>query len=87
MTTDLSWLLEKIALGIYLNGMRMIVGAALSEQDDIWHAKDGYSPVFAAKGHARIIWDCCWMHEEDIFATASRDKTVGEARDPIIVDY
>ena len=30
----------------------------------------------ADKSHARIIWDCSWAHEGDVFATASRDKTV-----------
>ncbi|KAJ7283716.1 WD40-repeat-containing domain protein [Mycena rebaudengoi] len=35
-----------------------------------------YSPVAADKSHGRIIWDCAWAAEGDIFATASRDKTV-----------
>lgn len=35
-----------------------------------------YLPVAADKSHARIIWDCAWAHEGDVFATASRDKTV-----------
>ena len=37
---------------------------------------DGYLPVAADKSHARIIWDCAWAPEGDIFVTASRDKTV-----------
>ncbi|KAI0347302.1 WD40 repeat-like protein [Trametopsis cervina] len=37
---------------------------------------DGFVPVAADKSHARIIWDCCWANEGDVFATASRDKTV-----------
>ncbi|KAL5487931.1 ELP2_1 [Sanghuangporus weigelae] len=37
---------------------------------------DGYVAVKADKSHARIIWDCAWAHENDIFVTASRDKTV-----------
>ncbi|KIJ69988.1 hypothetical protein HYDPIDRAFT_104660 [Hydnomerulius pinastri MD-312] len=37
---------------------------------------DGYYPVAADKSHARIIWDCAWSNEGDVFATASRDKTV-----------
>ncbi|KAL1700740.1 WD40-repeat-containing domain protein [Schizophyllum commune] len=36
----------------------------------------GYTPVAADKSHGRIIWDCAWAHEGDVFATASRDKTV-----------
>ncbi|KAK1224413.1 Elongator subunit elp2 [Marasmius sp. AFHP31] len=37
----------------------------------------GYPPINAeAKAHGRIIWDCAWSREGDIFATASRDKTV-----------
>ncbi|OCH94238.1 WD40 repeat-like protein [Obba rivulosa] len=36
----------------------------------------GFTPVAADKSHARIIWDCAWAHESDVFATASRDKTV-----------
>ncbi|KAI0699397.1 WD40 repeat-like protein [Cytidiella melzeri] len=37
---------------------------------------DGFIPVAADKSHARIIWDCGWANEGDVFATASRDKTV-----------
>lgn len=37
----------------------------------------GYTHVAAdLKSHGRIIWDCAWSHEGDVFATASRDKTV-----------
>lgn len=36
----------------------------------------GYFPVAADKSHARIIWDCAWSREGDVFATSSRDKTV-----------
>lgn len=28
------------------------------------------------KPHARVIWDCAWTSEGDVFATAARDKTV-----------
>ncbi|TFK43596.1 WD40-repeat-containing domain protein [Crucibulum laeve] len=34
-----------------------------------------YLPIAADKSHGRIIWDCTWASEGDIFATASRDKT------------
>ncbi|KAL5530306.1 ELP2_1 [Sanghuangporus sanghuang] len=37
---------------------------------------DGYFAVKTDKSHARIIWDCTWARENDIFVTASRDKTV-----------
>ncbi|KAI0092834.1 quinon protein alcohol dehydrogenase-like superfamily [Irpex rosettiformis] len=37
---------------------------------------DGFVSVAADKSHARIIWDCSWAIEGDIFATASRDKQV-----------
>lgn len=36
----------------------------------------GYIPIAADKSHLRIIWDCAWALEGDLFATASRDKTV-----------
>ncbi|KAI1792859.1 WD40 repeat-like protein [Ganoderma leucocontextum] len=39
-------------------------------------SEDGYVPVAADKSHGRIIWDCAWAPEGDVFATASRDKTV-----------
>ncbi|TCD71349.1 hypothetical protein EIP91_011120 [Steccherinum ochraceum] len=39
-------------------------------------SNEGYRPIAADMSHARIIWDCDWAREGDIFATASRDKTV-----------
>ncbi|KAG5638999.1 hypothetical protein H0H81_007907 [Sphagnurus paluster] len=36
----------------------------------------GFIPIAADKSHGRIIWDCAWAAEGDVFATASRDKTV-----------
>nr|GAT54077.1 predicted protein [Mycena chlorophos] len=36
----------------------------------------GFLPVASDKSHGRIIWDCAWARESNIFATASRDKTV-----------
>lgn len=38
--------------------------------------ENGYMPIAADKSHGRIIWDCAWSCEGDLFATASRDKTV-----------
>ena len=40
------------------------------------HHLSGYVPVAAEKSHARIIWDCAWSAEGDIFATVSRDQLV-----------
>ncbi|KAF8842300.1 WD40 repeat-like protein [Paxillus ammoniavirescens] len=49
-------------------------------RDRTWRSfektNEGYVPVAADKSHARIIWDCSWSREGDVFATASRDKTV-----------
>jgi hypothetical protein len=36
----------------------------------------GFVPIAVDKSHARIIWDCAWAQEGDVFGTASRDKTV-----------
>lgn len=41
----------------------------------IWES-GGYKPLTLDKSHGRIIWDCAWAREGDVFATASRDKTV-----------
>ncbi|PCH41385.1 hypothetical protein WOLCODRAFT_89239 [Wolfiporia cocos MD-104 SS10] len=46
------------------------------------NSESGYAPVAADKAHARIIWDCAWAPQGDIFATASRDKTVKVWRRP-----
>ena len=35
-----------------------------------------YQLAFKNKAHARIIWDCSWTHDDRMFATGSRDKTV-----------
>ncbi|KXN83687.1 Elongator complex protein 2 [Leucoagaricus sp. SymC.cos] len=50
-------------------------------RDRTWHLykmkdNEGYTPIAADKPHARIIWDCAWSAEGDVFATASRDKSV-----------
>lgn len=50
--------------------------------NDLYHPLDpNYTFVAADKSHARIIWDCAWSAEGDVFATASRDKTVGVTDD------
>lgn len=43
-------------------------------------ALGGYTPIAADKSHDRIIWDCAWAIEGDVFATASRDKSVRTAQ-------
>ncbi|KAI8140023.1 WD40-repeat-containing domain protein [Fennellomyces sp. T-0311] len=35
-----------------------------------------YQLVAKNKAHARIIWDCSWCHDDTMFATGSRDKTI-----------
>ena len=52
----------------------MIVHKRLSLRSSV--CPDGYMLRCTAKAHARIIWDCAWMHEEDVFVTAGRDKQV-----------
>lgn len=39
-------------------------------------AVDPYKLVASNKSHARILWDCSWAHDDSLFATGSRDKTV-----------
>lgn len=48
----------------------------------------GYEPVaHESKPHGRIIWDCTWAPEGDVFVTASRDKTVcfGSSKDSSVL--
>ncbi|KAI9497334.1 WD40-repeat-containing domain protein [Zychaea mexicana] len=35
-----------------------------------------YQLVAKNKAHARIIWDCSWSHDDTMFATGSRDKSI-----------
>ncbi|KZO93245.1 WD40 repeat-like protein [Calocera viscosa TUFC12733] len=39
-------------------------------------SENGFEPVASEKAHARIIWDCAWGADDDLFATAARDKMV-----------
>ncbi|EJT97577.1 WD40 repeat-like protein [Dacryopinax primogenitus] len=50
-------------------------------RDRSWHLHEfnaeGFLPVASSeKGHARIIWDCAWGSDDNLFVTAARDKTV-----------
>jgi len=76
--------------GSVLQGHSLTVTRIAFSQDDqyilsvsrdrnwiLHQAKEGgYEPFRADKSHTRIIWDCAWANENDLFATASRDKTV-----------
>ncbi|KAG1874502.1 WD40-repeat-containing domain protein [Suillus subalutaceus] len=62
--------------GVPLEGHSLTVTRiAFSPPNDKTHPYR-YVPVAADKSHGRIIWDCAWSCEGDLFATASRDKTV-----------
>ncbi|GBC05107.1 hypothetical protein RclHR1_06030007 [Rhizophagus clarus] len=52
-------------------------------RDRIWSifekCDEGTTPyrlIAKNKAHSRIIWDCSWSHDDKLFATGSRDKTV-----------
>ncbi|KAG0242181.1 WD40-repeat-containing domain protein [Mortierella sp. GBAus27b] len=46
------------------------------DSEDGAGAADPYKLVASNKSHARILWDCSWAHDDSLFATGSRDKTV-----------
>ncbi|KAG2369868.1 WD40-repeat-containing domain protein [Suillus spraguei] len=63
--------------GVPLEGHSLTVTRiAFSPPNDRYKKEHGYMPIAADKSHGRIIWDCAWSSEGDLFATASRDKTV-----------
>ncbi|KAF8897476.1 WD40-repeat-containing domain protein [Infundibulicybe gibba] len=57
---------------------RYVVSVSRDRSWRLYEKQDagGYIPACADKSHGRIIWDCAWAKEGDVFATASRDKTV-----------
>ncbi|KAJ7700023.1 WD40-repeat-containing domain protein [Mycena rosella] len=57
---------------------RLVLSVSRDRSWRLYEVQDdgGYVPIAADKSHGRIIWDCTWAPEGDIFATASRDKTV-----------
>ena len=71
VSRDRSWRLFQIQEGLGKENYKM---AYVTTENYI----KGYVPVAADKTHGRIIWDCAWAMEGDIFATASRDKTVNQ---------
>ncbi|KAI8071807.1 WD40-repeat-containing domain protein [Gongronella butleri] len=44
--------------------------------NDIQTTSTHYDLVAKNKAHARIIWDAAWTHDDHLFATGSRDKTI-----------
>jgi elongator complex protein 2 len=44
-----------------------------------------FVPIAADKSHGRIIWDCAWAADGNVFATASRDKTVSSIAPHVLV--
>ncbi|KAF9908681.1 Elongator subunit elp2 [Linnemannia zychae] len=49
---------------------------SLFERVEDPEAIDPYKLVASNKGHARILWDCSWSHDDSMFATGSRDKSI-----------
>ncbi|KAH7048578.1 WD40-repeat-containing domain protein [Linnemannia elongata] len=49
---------------------------SLFERVEDPEAADPYKLVASNKAHARILWDCSWSHDDSLFATGSRDKTI-----------
>ncbi|KAF8934778.1 Elongator subunit elp2 [Dissophora ornata] len=49
---------------------------SLFERVEDPNAADPYKLVVSNKAHARILWDCSWSHDDSLFATGSRDKTI-----------
>ncbi|KAF9278599.1 Elongator subunit elp2 [Mortierella alpina] len=49
---------------------------SLFERVEDPNAEDPYKLVASNKAHARILWDCSWSHDDTMFATGSRDKTI-----------
>lgn len=67
---------QRKEMKVVSNPQSFITGFFMSPSSSNSFIWIGYIPVAADKSHGRIIWDCAWSQEGDIFATASRDKTV-----------
>ncbi|KAF7352847.1 Elongator complex protein [Mycena venus] len=57
---------------------RLVLSVSRDRSWRLYEVQDdgAYLPIAVDKSHGRIIWDCAWAPEGDVFATASRDKTV-----------
>lgn len=58
-----------------------LLAVSRDRQMSVWRVVEESSARFelvelCAKPHTKIIWDCCWVPDHNLFLTASRDKLV-----------